>query len=69
MGKHAERVFKKNSLKLNAASHNNASCYTDTDVFLEHSRSWERLYFKEPAFQKIILGFRSTPTHPCLEND
>ena len=28
---------KKNSLKLNTASHNNASWYTDTDGFLEHS--------------------------------
>ena len=31
-----ERVFKKNLLKPNAASHNDTSWYTDTDVFLEH---------------------------------
>ena len=29
-------VLKKNSLKPNAASHNKASWYTDTDGFLEH---------------------------------
>ena len=29
----------KNSLKLNAASHNNISQYSDTDGFLEHSPS------------------------------
>ena len=33
MGKCIERVFQKNSLKLNAASHNNTSWYTDTDGF------------------------------------
>ena len=41
VGKCAERVFKTNSLKLNAASHNNASWYTDTDGFLEHLSSGE----------------------------
>ena len=39
MGRYVERLFKNNSLKLNAASHNNASWYTDTDGFLEHSPS------------------------------
>ena len=34
MSKCVERVFKKNSLKLNAASHNNPSWYTDTNGFL-----------------------------------
>ena len=33
------RVFKKNSLKLHTASHNNTNWYTDTDGFLEHSPS------------------------------
>ena len=46
---------KKSSLKLNTASHNNASWYTDTGGFLEHSPSWGSLYSKEPALQKIIL--------------
>ena len=32
----------KNSLKLKAASHNNAGWYTDTDGFLEHSPSGEK---------------------------
>ena len=31
---------KKNPLKPNAASHNSASWYPDTDRFLEHSPSW-----------------------------
>ena len=44
----------KNSLKPNAASHNNASWYTDTDVFLEHSPSGGSLYYKGPTLQKII---------------
>ena len=37
--KHIERVFQKNSLNPNAASHNNTSWYTSTDGFLEHSPS------------------------------
>ena len=47
-------VFKKYSLKLNKASHDNASWHTDTDGFLEHSPSGGSLYYKEPAIQKII---------------
>ena len=39
-----------------SASHNNASSYTDTDGFLEHSPSKESLYYKGSALQKIILG-------------
>ena len=34
MGKHIERVFQKNLLKQNTASHNNASWYTDTHGFV-----------------------------------
>ena len=41
-----ERVFKKNSLKLKAASHNNARWYTDTDGFLEHSPSRGSLCYR-----------------------
>ena len=55
MGKHIERVFKKNSLKPNTASHNNARWYTDTDGFLEHSSSEGSLYYKGLALQKVIL--------------
>ena len=47
-------VSKKNSLKPNAASHNNTSWYTDTEGFLEHSRSGGSLYYKGPALQKIM---------------
>ena len=36
-----KRVFKKNSLKLNAASHNTTSWHTNTHGFLEHSPSGE----------------------------
>ena len=46
---------KKNSLRPNAASHNNASWHTDTNVFLEHSPSGGSLYYKGPALQKVIL--------------
>ena len=45
MGKCIARV-QKSSLMPNAASHNNASWYTDTDGFLEHSLSGE-----EPLLQ------------------
>ena len=34
MGKRVERILKRNSLKLNKASHNNASWYADTDGVL-----------------------------------
>ena len=44
MGKHIESL-QKNSLKLNAASHNNASWYTDTDELRECSPSGGRLYY------------------------
>ena len=54
-GKHVERVFKKISRKPNAASHNNASWYTDKDGLLEHPSSGGSLYYKGPALQKIIL--------------
>ena len=37
MGKRIETVFKRNSLKPGAASHNNTSWYTDTGGFLELS--------------------------------
>ena len=36
---------KKNSLKLNTASHNTTSWYTDTEGFLEHSPSGGSLYY------------------------
>ena len=46
--------LQKNSLKLNAASHNNTSKYTDTDGLLKQLPSWGNLYYKGPAHQKII---------------
>ena len=46
MSKCMEGVSKKNSLKQNAASHNNASWYSDTGGFLEHSPSRGSLYYK-----------------------
>ena len=61
MGKHIGKVFKKNSKKPKPAYPNNASCYTATDGFLEHSLSAESLYYKEPTIQKIILGFWGLP--------
>ena len=47
----------KNSLNLNAASHNTTSWYTETDRFLLHSPNRGSLYYKGPAFWKIISGF------------
>ena len=70
MVKLTERVFKKNSLNTNAASHNNASWYSDTDGFLEHSHRGGSLYYKGPALQKIIpmLGrFPLYVLHTVLE--
>ena len=73
MGKYVERVFKNNSLRLKSASHNNASWYTDTVGFLEHSLSVGSLYYKGPVLQKIILFlpptsysgvFRGNSEHP-----
>ena len=52
MGKCIERVFKKNLLKLNAASHNTTNWYTDTDGFLDHSPSGGSLNYKGPTLQK-----------------
>ena len=43
-----ERIFNKHSLKPNAASHNDTSCYTDTDGFLEQSPRGE-----EPILQGV----------------
>ena len=57
----ALKVFKRNSLKPNAASHNNASWYTDTDGFLEHSPSGRSLYHKGHVPQKLIPGFWGPP--------
>ena len=54
MDKCVERVFQKNSLNPNAASHNNANWHTDTDGFLQHSPRWGSLYYKGPTLQKII---------------
>ena len=53
---------KKNSLKPNGASHNNASWHTDTDGFPEYSLNRESLYYKWPAPEKIILLFGGFPT-------
>ena len=61
MGKRVERVFKKNSLKLNAASHNTTIWYTDTAGYLEYSPSGGSLYYKGPALQKIILVLFGSP--------
>ena len=40
-----EESSKKNSLKPNAASHNNTSWHADTDEFLEYSPSGGSLYY------------------------
>ena len=65
MGKRVERLFKKNSLKPNTASHNSTSGYTDTDGFLEPSPRGGSLYYKGPALQKII-HFGGIPPCPMV---
>ena len=55
------KSLKKKSLKLNAASHNNASWYTDTDGFLKHSPSEGILHYKGPVLQKIMVIFWVSP--------
>ena len=65
----ALKVLKKNSLKPNAASHNNASWCTDTDGFLEHSPSGGRLYYKGPILQKIIPVFWHPPSYSNFFGD
>ena len=55
-------VFKKNSLKPNAASHNNSRWYTDTYGFLEHSPSGRHLYHKGLALWNIILDLFLVPS-------
>ena len=44
--------LQKNSLKLNVASHNNTSWYTDTDGFLEHLPSGESVHHKGPLSRR-----------------
>ena len=51
----------KNSLKPNAASHNNASWCTDKDGVLGHSPSGGSLSYKGPTLQNIFLFFRVPP--------
>ena len=54
---------KKKTLKPNTVSHNNACWCTDPHGFLEQLPSGGSLYYKGPAFQKIILGFFWVPSH------
>ena len=56
MGKRVENV-QKNSLKPNAASHNNASWHTDTDGILEHSPKGASLGCKGTVPQKLSPVF------------
>ena len=53
----------KNSLRLNAASHNNANWYKDTDGLLEHSPSGRSLYYQGSTLQKIISVFWGPPRY------
>ena len=61
------KSLQKISLKLNAASHNNASWYADTDGFLEHSSSGGNLYYKGLTLQKIIPDSLGSPP-PYIKN-
>ena len=50
-GQNTERVFNKNSLKPNAASHTTTSWYTDIDMFLKHLSSRGNPYYKGPTLR------------------
>ena len=63
------RIFRKNSLKPNTASHNSASWYTDRDGLLEHSPNGGNMYCKGPALQKIILVFWGVPPRISFHAD
>ena len=54
MDKWVERIFKKNSQKLNSASHNNTRWYTDIDGFLEHSPSREACTTRGPPSRRYF---------------
>ena len=53
------KSLQKNSPKLNAAAHNNANRYTDTDGFLEHSPSKAACTTRGPPCRRIIPFFRA----------
>ena len=53
---HVERIFKKNSLKLNTASHNHGSWYSVTVGFLGHSPSGGSPWGAHPPEDNSILG-------------
>ena len=67
-----ENVFKESSktysLKPNAASHNNASWYTDTDGLLQHSPSRGGLCYKGSYLQKMILSWGAPLVKYSIEN-
>ena len=58
--------LQKNSLKLNAASHNNARWYTDADGFLEHSPSMGVLQGARPPEDNSRV-FGGLPSYNILE--
>ena len=56
-----KRIFKKHSLKLNTASHNNASWYTGMDGFLEHSPSRDKPVLQGPHLPEEKSDFGGSP--------
>ena len=60
---------KKDSLKLNTASHNNTSWYTEMGRFLEHSPNRGSLYYKGPTLQKIILDLGGSSLYTITEGN
>ena len=58
------KSLQKKSLKPNAASYNNASQYTNTVRFLEHSPSPGGLYYKGPTLQERVSFWGRSP--PCI---
>ena len=59
---------KKKPLTLSAASHNNASWYTDTDGLLQHSPSRGGLCYKGSYLQKMILSWGAPLVKYSIEN-
>ena len=60
------KSLQKYSLRLNAASHNNASWYTDTHGFLERLPSGGSLKCQGHALQKIVLDILGGGPSPCI---
>ena len=62
------KSLKKISVGPHSAPPNNTSWYTDSNGFLEHSRSGGSLYYKGPSLQKVIQCFRYPLVYLALKS-